>query len=198
MNYEQYIEHEVFIVRLDKEMLKRYSGYDVDTDGEEYFQAHPRAKKPPFDKLWKKKRLGMLPSTNTFIDCNDRITQNQMKQELGAYTTFCLKAQQIPGAYLQKCLVLVVQHKESRTNSDNDNTFVKSSLDALTKWQMWEDDNYKHVKLFASTSVYDKADPHTDLIIFPIYEDEEGYSYDDVMLYLAKYLMYLENKYKEN
>lgn len=189
MGYEQ----EIIVVRFDKEMLKEYSGFDVDNP-DEYFKVHKRAKKPPYEGLWGKKRLGLLPSVNKFIDCNDRVIQNDMKQEIGKYTTFCLMKQKVPSAYLNEFIVLVVQHKPDKSKSDNDNTFVKASLDTMTKYEMWEDDNYTHMKLFLSYSVYDKHDAHTDIIIFPIYKGE--YEIGFVLKYVMDYIAKLERKFE--
>lgn len=189
MSYEQ----EIITVRFDKEMLKGYSGYDVDNP-EQYFKLHPRAKKAPFEDMWGKKRNGLLISVNKFIDCNDRTFQNLMKQEIANYTTYCLKVQKVPSAYLDEFIVLVVQYKPDRSKSDNDNTFVKSSLDAMTKYEMWIDDNYLHMRLFLSFSVYDKADPHTDIVIFPIYRHE--YEFDFVLKQVADYVCKIEKQHE--
>ena len=90
--------------------------------------------------------------------------------------------------------MLVVQHKPDKSKSDNDNTFVKASLDTMTKYEMWEDDNYTHMKLFLSYSVYDKHDAHTDIIIFPIYKGE--YEIGFVLKYVMDYIAKLERKFE--
>ena len=59
---------------------------------------------------------------------------------------------------------------------------------------MWPDDNYKHMKLFQSFSVYDKNDPRTELVIFPIFETE--YEFDFVVDYVSKYIAKLERQYE--
>lgn len=189
MSYEQ----EIITIRFDKKLLQGFSGYDVDNP-ETYFKAHPRAKKAPFENLWGKKRTGLLPSTNKFLNCHDRRIQNEIKQHIGDYTTYCLKVQKVPAAYFNKYIVLCVQYKPDRSNSDNDNTWVKSSLDAMTKFNMWPDDNYKHMKLFQSFSVHDKNDPRTELVIFPIFENE--YEFDFVVDYVSKYIAKLERQYE--
>ena len=50
---------EVITVRFDKEMLKGFTGYDTENP-KEYFKYHPRAKKPPMESLWKKRRKAFL------------------------------------------------------------------------------------------------------------------------------------------
>ena len=181
---------EVIVVRFDKEMLKEFSGYDVDNP-DAYFKLHPRAKNPPYNGLWGKKRMGLLPSTNKFLNCNDRRIQNDIKQHIADYTTFCLEKQKIKSVYFDKCIVLCVQYKPTKSESDNDNTWVKSSLDAMTEYEIWPDDNYKHMKLYQSYSIYCKEDPRTELIIFPIYDGE--YDFDFVVHYVAQYISDIEN-----
>ena len=41
---------EIITIRFDKEMLEGFTGYSVDNP-KEYFKLHPRAKKPPFEKI---------------------------------------------------------------------------------------------------------------------------------------------------
>lgn len=191
MGYEQ----EIIKVRFDKQMLKEFCGYDVDDDGESYYKAHPRAKKPPYDNIWKKNRYGLLPSTNVFLNCHDRRIQNDIKQHIGDYTTYCLKRQNIPSAYFDEFVILCVQYKPTKANSDNDNTWVKSSLDAMTKYDMWDDDNYLHMRFYQSFSVVDKNDPRTEIVIFPIFRGE--YEFDYVIRYAAEYVARLEKQYEE-
>ena len=189
MGYEQ----EIITVRFDKQMLTEYSGYDVDNP-DEYFRAHPRAKKAPFEGLWGKRRVGLLPSTNKFIDCNDRVIQNQMKQEIGNYTTYCLKAQKVPAAYLKEFIVVAINYKPDKSKSDNDNIFVKASLDAMTKYEMWSDDNWTQLKLYQAFSVYCKSDPRTEIVIFPIYRGE--YEFDFVSRYVTEYICRIEKQFE--
>ena len=190
--YQQYIENELIKIRFDKQMLEEFTGYSVDNP-QEYFKQHKRAKKPPFENLWGKKRLGTLPSWNRFLNVKDRVMQNNMKQHIADYTEYCLRRQEIPRAYLDKYIVLVVQYKPDKSKSDNDNTCVKPSLDGCTHYEMWKDDNFMHMRLYLSFSVYDKANPHTDLLVFPIYEE---HTFGEVMQYVSQYVINLEEEYK--
>ena len=182
---------EIITIRFDKQMLSEFTGYSVDNP-KEYFKLHPRAKKPPFENLHGKKRLGLLPSINKFLNVNDRTQQNLMKQHLSDYTEYCLRRQGIPHAYLDKYIVLVVQYKPDQSKSDNDNTFCKSALDGCTHYEMWKDDNYTQMKLYLSYSVYDKQNPRSELVIFPIYKE---YTFTQVMHFVAEYIVNLEQKY---
>ena len=192
MKYQEYIDNELIKVVFDKQMLEEFTGFSVDNP-QEYFKRHPRAKKPPFENLWGKKRLGMLPSWNRFLNVKDRVMQNNMKQHIADYTTYCLNRQKVKHTYLEECIVLAIQYKPDRSKSDNDNVYCKSSMDALTKFELWKDDNYRHVRVFTSFSVYEPKEPRTELLIFPIYKGECGFV--EVAEYLSKYLSELESKY---
>lgn len=185
-------KQEIIVVRFDEEMLRGFTGYDK-ANPDDYFEKHPRAKHPPFENIWGKRRFGLLPSWNKFLNVNDRTIQNSMKQHMADYTTYCIKKQKIKAPFIKECIVLVVQHKPDRSHSDNDNTQVKSSLDSLVHGEVLQEDNYTVVRYFGSFSVYDKEDPHTDLIIMPITDE---YPFDIVMMEATNYIVELEIKYK--
>ena len=102
-----FYKDEVITVRFDKEMLKGFTGYDTENP-EEYFKYHPRAKKPPMESLWKKSRNGLVPSVNTFLNCNNRVIQNSWEQHLKEYCEYCMQQQGIKhslrtGFRLRRC-----------------------------------------------------------------------------------------------
>lgn len=190
MGYEQ----EIIKVRFDKQMLKEFSGYDVDDDGESYYKAHPRAKKPPYESLWKKGRNGLIPSINSFINCHDRGIQNDWERHLKDYCTYCLKVQGIPAAYFSECVIVVIQFKPTKTKSDVNNIYTKPFIDAMVKYELLEEDNYTVVRLHQEYAVVDKNDPHSEIRIYPIIGD---YTFSQVVEYVANDIKYLENMYEE-
>ena len=66
--YQQYIENELIKIRFDKEMLEEFTGYSVDNP-QEYFKQHKRAKKPPFENLWGKKKVRHAAILESFPKC---------------------------------------------------------------------------------------------------------------------------------
>lgn len=192
LDYDVY-KDEIFVIRFDSEMFKEFTGYDKDNP-ELYFKLHPRSKKPPMDWLGKT-RNGMLPSWNRFINCPSRIIQDTWKKDLNDYTRYCIQQQCVPRAYLSECIVIAIQHKPTRASSDNDNTYVKATLDAMVKEEVIREDNYKVVRYFGSYSVYDKQDPHTEIRVYPIIKGVFDFDY---VLQIATYeINNLERKYSE-
>lgn len=192
LDYDVY-KDEIIVIRFDSEMLKGFTGFDKDNP-DEYFKLHPRSKKPPMDWLGKT-RNGMLPSWNRFINCPNRIVQNQWKQDLGKYTDYCILVQNVPRAYLSKCIIVAIQHKPTRGKRDNDNIFLKASFDSLTKNEVLQDDNDNIVRFMGNHTVYDKQDPHTEVRIYPIIEGV--YDFDYVMDIMNCDIKELEAKYSE-
>ena len=190
MGYEQ----EIIKVRFDKQMLKEFSGYDVEDDGESYYKAHPRAKKPPYDNIWKKGRNGLIPSINSFLNCHDRGLQNDWERHLKDYCTYCLKAQKIPAAYFSECIIVAIQFKPTKTKSDVNNIYTKPFIDAMVKYELLAEDNYTVVRLHQEYAVVDKQDPRTEIRIYPIIGD---YTFSQVIEYVANDIKYLENMYEE-
>lgn len=202
---------EVIKIRLDKQSLVDFTGYDVDNP-DAYFKAHPRSKKPPFEGLWGKTRMGLIPSINKFLNVgagnpkkthskakeakktNDsRIIQNQWEQHLRDYCTHCIKSQGIPSAYLNECIILAVQFKPTKAKSDVNNIYVKPFIDSIVENEILQEDNYTVVRVHMEYAVVDKLDPHSEIIIFPIIKDE--YGFDFVIEYVTYYIKELEEKY---
>ena len=192
LDYDVY-KDEVIVIRFDSEMLKGFTGYDKNNP-EPYFKLHPRSKKPPMDWLGKT-RNGMLPSWNRFINCPNRIIQNEWKQSLGKYTEYCIIQQNVPRAYLDKCVIITIQFKPTKAKRDNDNTFLKSSLDAMTKQEVLQDDNDNIVRFTGNHIVYDKEDPHTEIRIYPIIEGV--FDFDYVLKIATHEINNLERKYSQ-
>lgn len=191
--YEEY-KNELITVRFDSYWFGQFTGIQNDNIKEnvaEWLKKHPRSKRPPMDWLGKT-RNGMLPSWNRFINCPSRIIQDTWKKDLNEYTRYCIKGQHVPRAYLNKCVVIAVQFKPTKTASDNDNTYVKASLDAMVKEEVLQEDNYKVVKYFGSYSVVDKDDPRTEIRIYPIYD---GFDFNYVMDVAMNDVKELEEKY---
>ena len=61
------------------------------------------------------------------------------------------------------------------------------------KGEVLQEDNYTVVRYYGSFSVYDKEDPHTDLVIMPITDE---YPFEIVMLEATNYILELETKYE--
>ena len=182
---------EVITVRFDKDMLKGFSGYDTENP-DEYFKEHPRAKKPPMDSLWKKSRNGLIPSINLFINCPNRVIQNTWEQHLKEYCEYCMEQQGIKHDYIDECIVLVVQFKPTRSESDVNNVYTKPFIDAMVERELLIDDNYKIVRLHHEYSVVDKKDPHSEIRIYPI---TGTHDMEFVLWYIQQEILELEKKY---
>lgn len=192
LDYDVY-KHEVIVIRFDSEMFKGFTGFDKDNP-DEYFKLHPRSKKPPMDWLGKT-RNGLLPTWNRFINCPGRIIQNIWKQDLGAYTEYCIIQQNVARAYLGECIIAVIQFKPRKSKQDNDNTFLKSSLDAMTKQEVLQDDNDSVVRFTGNYTVYDKQDPHTEIRVYPIIDGV--YDFEYVMNIMSHEIKQLEKQYNQ-
>ena len=182
---------EIITVRFDKEMLKEFSGFDVNNP-DEYFRLHPRAKKPPFEKIWMKSRNGLIPSINTFLNCNDRRVQNDWEQHLRDYCEFCMTKQGIKHDYIDECIIVAIQFKPTKTKSDVNNTYTKPFLDAMVERELLQEDNYTVVRMHKEYAVVDKEDPHSEIRIYPITKE---YDMEFVLWYIQQDILRLEEKY---
>ena len=182
---------EVITVRFDKEMLKGFTGYDTENP-EEYFKEHPRAKKPPMESLWKKSRNGLVPSVNTFLNCNNRVIQNSWEQHLKEYCEYCMQQQGVKHDYIDQCIVVVVQFKPTKSKSDVNNVYTKPFIDAMVERELLQEDNYTVVRMHQEYSVVDKTDPHSELRIYPI---TKQYDMEFVLWYIQQDILTLEKKY---
>ena len=169
-SYKEYKSKRVTTIRFDKELLKEYSGYDVENP-ETYFKEHPRAKKPPYNNLWKKSRTGMIPSVNTFLNVNDRNIQNVWEQHLKDYCEFCMKKQGLKHDYIGQCIIIAIQFKPTRTKSDPHNCYDKPFIDAMVERELLQEDNYTVVKLHMEHALYYKQDPHSEIRIYEITDE---------------------------
>lgn len=160
----------IITVRFDKELLKRYTGFDVE-DPDSYFKAHPRAKNPPFEAIWKKSRNGLIPSINTFLNVTDRRIQNTWEQHLRGYCEYCMQAQGIKHDYIGQCIVLAIQFKPTRSKADVNNIYTKPFLDAMVERELIEEDNYTILRVHMEYALVDKANPRSEIRIYPITED---------------------------
>lgn len=188
---------EVITLRLDKWYFGRHTGIRPDHREEDeklWKKLHPRAKHLPMDWLGKS-RDGMLTTWNVVLNVSSRIMQDKRKGEFEEYVNYCIDRQQIPRAYLDKCIVLVIQFKPRASKSDSDGISAKGALDCLVRNEVIQDDNYKKMRLYMATSVVDKQDPRSEIRIYPIFEDE-GYTYGFVLDYIVQDLKELEEKYK--
>ena len=181
----------VITVRFDEVMLKGYTGFDK-ADPDKYFKEHPKAKKPPMESLWKKNRLGLIPSINTFINCSSRPIQNTWEQHLKEYCEYCMIHQGIKHDFIGECVVVVVQFKPTKAKSDVNNVYTKPFIDAMVERELLQEDNYTVVRLHQEYAVVDKQDPHSEIRIYPI---SEVYKIDFVLKHIAKDIEELESKY---
>ncbi len=182
---------DVITVRFDKEMLKGFTGYDTENP-EEYFKEHPKASKPPMESLWKKKRLGLIPSINTFINCSSRPIQNTWEQHLKSYCEYCMEQQGIKHDFIGECVVVVVQFQPTKAKADVNNVYTKPFIDAMVERELLQEDNYQVVRIHQEYLVYDKNDPHTEIRIYPI---SQVYTIDFVLRHIAKEIVELEKEY---
>lgn len=188
---------EIITLRLDKHYFGRHTGIRPDHREEDeklWRKLHPRAKYLPMEYLGKA-RDGMLSTWNIFLNVPSRQVQNSRREQFEDYVRYCIERQNIPRAYIEKCIVLVVQFKPRATKSDSDGICAKSTLDCLVREEVLAEDNYKNMVLYMATSVVDKNDPRSEIRIYPIYK-EDGYTYDFVLDYIANELKELNSEYK--
>lgn len=186
-------EDEVVTITFNKEMLKQFSGYDVENP-EEYFKRHPRSKKPPFEKIWLKSRNGLIPSINTFLNCPSRQIQNSWEQHLKDYCAFCLKQQGIKHYYFDSCIIMILQFKPTKSKSDPGNLYAKPFIDSIVEYEVIRDDNYTIVRTHLEYIVVDKKCPRSEIRLYPVIKDV--YDFDFVLDYVNNELKELEKKYK--
>lgn len=155
----KYNEEKRIVITFNQEMIDEYTN--------NYFLKYPNRKKAPLEFLGKK-RLGQLPSWNRIINCPNRIVQNQWKQELSDYTQHIIHKQGLNDLKIDKCIVVAKQFQGTRTKSDSDNIYLKSSLDALVKNGVLIEDNYTVLNPCILSTFYDKENPRTELIIYPL------------------------------
>ena len=156
---QKYLNEKRLVVTFNKRMIDNYT--------EQYFKKFPKRKKQPLEFLGKS-RLGQLPSWNRIINCPNRIVQNQWKQELSDYTHYIIEEMNIANLNLDKCIVVVKQFQPTRAKSDSDNIYLKSSLDALVKNGVLIEDNYTVLNPCILSTFYDKSNPRTEIIIYPV------------------------------
>ena len=157
-----YLDNEVIRVVFNAEMLEEFDEYDL--------LNRPRRKKRVLDWCGKK-RLGIIPTLNRFLNVSSRQQQNTMKQQFGDYTKFILKKLDVDRNYLERCAIIVKQYHPTKMPFDLDGVAVKSAFDALTEYGFWEDDNIYVVEPYLVTGGYDKNNPRTEFVIFPITEE---------------------------
>ena len=144
------------------------------------------------ESLWKKNRLGLIPSINTFINCSNRPIQNTWEQHLKAYCEYCMKQQGIKHDYIEECIVVVVQFHPNKRKPDVNNVYTKPFIDAMVERELLQEDNYTVVRMHQEYLVYDKNDPHTEIRIYPITEE---FDMEFVLQYIQQDILTLENKY---
>lgn len=182
---------EVIILRLDKQTLEEFTGYSVDSP-QSYFQTHKKAKKPPMDSLWGKGRTGLIPSINKFLNCKNRVIQNQWEQHLKEYCEHSMIKQGFKHNYIEQCLILVVTYKPTRSRSDASNQYAKPFEDAMVERELIVDDNYTVVKLHCETMVYCKDDPHSEIRIYPI---NDTYDFEFALKVMQDDLLKIHKKF---
>lgn len=182
---------EVIVIRFDYKLLEEFSGYDRENPAE-YFEAHPRSKKAPYEAIWGKKREGLIPSINKFLNVNDRRIQATWEKHLLEYCEYCMRRQGVKHNYIEKCIVVTINFKPTKSRSDNQNIFSKPFLDAMVERELLKDDNYTIVRLHQEFSVVDKDDPHSEIRIYPITDE---FPFEVVALHVTNDLIELHNKY---
>lgn len=157
-----YFDNEVIRIIFNSEMLDGFT--------KEYKIKHPRAKKLPLDWCGKK-RFGLIPTMNRFLNVSSRQQQNSMKQQFSEYTKFILKNLDVDRNYLDRCAVLVKQYYPTKAKFDLDGVCVKPSFDSMTEFGVWEDDNIYVIEPYIVTGGYDKDNPRTEIVVFPITDE---------------------------
>lgn len=157
-----YLENEVIRITFNKDMLEEFD--------REHEMLHPRRKNKVLHFLGKK-RLGLLPSWNIFLNVSSRIIQNERKKMISDYTKFILKKFDVDRNFLDRCSVIVKQYNQTKVSFDLDNIHTKSSFDSLTEYHVWEDDNVYILEPLIFTGGCDKNNPRTEILIFPITEE---------------------------
>ena len=151
-----------YVITFNSESLQEYTKH--------YFKQYPKRKKPPLD--WAgKKRTGQLVSWNRFVNCPNRVMQNQWKQEFADYTQYLLRKQGLSNKNIGRCAIVIKQYNGTRAKSDSDNIMVKASLDAMVKEGFITEDNYTVVNPVILTTDYDKDDPRSEICVYEITDE---------------------------
>lgn len=193
LDYDVY-KDEIIVIRFDSEMLKGFTGYDKDNP-DEYFKAHPRAKRPPLENLFKKKRLGMIPSINFFMMSTNRMMMGDWEKALKQYSEYCMQQQNIKHDYISECIIVAIQFKDTKGKADVNNIYTKPFIDAMVERELIQEDNYTIVRMHQEYIVVDKNDPHSEIRIYPIIEGV--YDFDFVLDMVTYEIKELERKYSE-
>lgn len=158
----EYLEQHKTVITLNAETLEAYDQHHA--------KFHPKRKKPSLD--WAgKKRTGQLVSWNRFVNCPNRIMQNQWKQEFADYTQYLLRKQGLSNKNIERCAIVVKQYNSTRAKSDSDNIMVKASLDAMVKEGFITEDNYTVVNPVILTTDYDKDNPRSEICVYEITDE---------------------------
>jgi hypothetical protein len=192
LDYDVY-KDEVIVIRFDSEMLKGFTGYDKNNP-DEYFKAHPKAKRPPLDNLFKKKRLGMIPSINFFMMSTNRMIMGDWEKALKQYCEYCMIQQNIKHDYISECIVVAIQFKDTKGKADVNNIYTKPFIDAMVERELIQEDNYTVVRMHQEYIVVDKSDPHSEIRIYPI---TEQYDIEFVLWYIQQDILTLEKQYNQ-
>lgn len=170
---EEYKEKHMITITFNSEMLEGFDKEDA--------KQRPKRKRRSLEWMGKK-RLGMLPTWNRFLNVNSRILQNSMKQQVSDYTKYIIKQSDIPKLGINRCAIMVKQYAQTQMAYDLDNIHVKSSLDALTHYGIWEDDNIKILEPYIATGSFDKDNPHSEIVIYEITDEYSRNFVLDVMM----------------
>lgn len=179
MNKERikhYIDNECITFTFNSEMLEDFDQY--------HKKMHPRRKKQALHFMGKK-RTGLLPSWNIILNVGKRTVQNSRKQTISEYTKYILDCTSEHMETLKRCAVVVKQYHPTKTKFDLDNIHTKSSFDAFSEHEIWDDDNVYVLEPLIFTGGHDKENPRTEIIILPITDE---YDRDFVLLCIVDIL----------
>lgn len=149
----------IITLTFNKESYDKYTKH--------YRRVYPNRKKMPLS--WTRKTPnGQLVSWNRFINSPNRIMQNQWKQEFADYTKFILEDSGLNDLGIERCAIIVRQYNGTKAKSDSDNIMIKASLDAMVKCNVIIEDNYTVLNPVILYTDYDKENPRTEIILYPI------------------------------
>ena len=94
--------------------------------------------------------------------------------------------------YIEECIIVAIQFKPTKSKSDVNNTYTKPFLDAMVERELLQEDNYTVVRMHKEYAVVDKADPHSEIRIYPITKE---YDMEFVLWYIQQDILELEKKY---
>lgn len=129
----------------------------VDEYCKEYFDEHPRAKKPPITRP-------AHPSINEYSTI-DRRAYNSMKQKWKAFIVWVVRKLNMTDLKIEQCNIRYKTYFKTARVRDLDNLSPKFIFDGFIEAGLIVDDNCKHIKQLIIECDFDKENPRMEFVI---------------------------------